>query len=233
MKVVISSNESRAVQDAIRAAIPDVESRPLVDGDIAILREDNEPVCLIERKTWSDLLASLGNRHLQDQLARMRAACACNILIIENANLPPFQAAPGRGVSAKFAHAYLLDVQRDGVFVMWVQTTADLGHVCAWLHKRACEGRLAPAAAGGGAAACGPADPIARTPRARNADAAGVRAAMLACIPGISIKKANELLRHIDIRIPLPETSPVKGIGSVLWKRIRDVLHVSAGASLL
>lgn len=207
------------------SANPSGGVEPLVDGDVVVFDDNNESVVIIERKTWSDLKSSITSRHLQDQLARMKQTGGKCVLIVETPDVPAFHGAPlrGHGVSDKRAHAFLADAQLHGVVVIFARDVNEFACVCAWLHKRASEGRLSADTRGVEDAARHV--PIAASARARHGTAADVRRAMIACIPGVSHKKADAILSVVKLSAdpPLPDASPIKGIGPVIWKRIRDV----------
>lgn len=233
MPIAASSNERSAVLDEVqRGAGCTLERRALADGDFHVFDKQNRLRYIVERKTWSDLRGSFARgQHLRDQIARGESAArdtgARYLLLVENP-ARHWSRATGPGVSDKCLLALLARLQLAGLPVVWSENPRETGCALAWMNERA-ERESADAASPG--AVLGSAVPVASA-RARGATRSDIHTAMLACVPGVSFKKAALLLRGGTLQGLLsrgPESlRKERGIGRVLAERLADVLWGSS-----
>lgn len=108
-----------------------------VNSDESVLvNSDEKPVVIIERKTVSDYLQSLGNKHLKNQLIRMKQSDAKLILLVEG-NLQPSFGNPSLQFKelATVNHLYNSMLNRIFVDQIPVIRSENLSETVIWLQK--------------------------------------------------------------------------------------------------
>lgn len=201
--VEISGNEREQVVTELGKFVR-LNRCALETGDFRVKNNKGECVYLVERKTLADLRSSFStNQHLQDQVARMQAESKLGgfrcFLVVESKTVPSWSGKPVHGpggrrlrVTDKALMSCLTKLQLAGLPIVFVSTVAETGMFLAWLAKRADEERPDPREL---TDVLGDCVPIARTARAKHATKQDVLTSMLACIPGVSKKRAQCILK--------------------------------------
>lgn len=252
VSVLVSSNERPLVRQAFSKLIPSVKFERIDDGDIQVFSE-NQLAFLVERKTLEDLRGSYASKdhHLQDQVARMLRVCdekcAYGVLLVESKEIPSWSSSPPTSwfsrckasksfVSDKALNACLAKLQLyERLRVLFTRTPEETARCVKWLvehiEKKAYQ-PPAPSSVEPKPTTLGPAVPVASTARLKNASKEDIHAAMLACIPTISQRKAKRLLYACGgglagVRKVVSEKKKpkVEGIGKKAWQTLYDYLH--------
>jgi Fanconi anemia group M protein len=174
----------------------------LIHGDYALPNG-----VVIERKTVNGLHASITGGRFWDQVAELRRSCRAPYLLIEGPLVPR---------ELPWSHTAIgvcLGVLGQGMPIIW---SVDTTQTAEWLH------RLAVRSAG--------AAPVRDRPayaRRRKAGAEHVPEAILAAVPGISVKRARALLQAFGTVRGVMEAGQqewlgVRGIGPIQAARLDE-----------
>lgn len=192
-------------------------------SDFRIACDDGE-VLLVERKTASDLLASIADGRLLHQSADMARASRWSYLLITGAleaNNGGKVVADGilTGWSFEAVQGALLSVQELGVFVIWCAGNSDIEPAMARLAARNRDASLVVAPA-------------------RAPSILGAGEAALAALPGIGLDRLDNLLRACDtparalVFLTDPAANGVPGIGPATKANVRKALSLAVGETL-
>jgi ERCC4-type nuclease len=182
-------------------------------GDVMVATDDGQ-VLLIERKSSSDLMASIADGRLFDQAARMHEQSPWSYVVVTEPITSMGGKIPGSGWAYSAVMGALLTVQELGVCVTWADGPRDFGPCVVRLANRKRE----------------PARMLAKPARGLATIAPG--ADILAALPGIGPERALALLEHLPSAAwaiqYLTDTSwpkaPVPGIAEGSRKKVRAAL---------
>ena len=191
--MVFDHREVRSgIPDALAAAGIDLRPEQLPAGDYVISDR-----LVVERKTGADLAASIKDRRLFEQVARLKSSFEAVVLVVEGEPVHISEASwQGALARALASGASLLRTEDAGETAMWL----------ARFHRL--EGKPPSEVRG---------RPIPRRP---TSDLLDVAEDVLRCLPGISTVGARRLLEHFgSLRAVFaagePELRAVPGIGPV------------------
>jgi ERCC4-type nuclease len=113
-------------------------------GDFEIATAETVAL-IVERKTWSDLVSSLGNGHLAEQMSRMVAKCklvgARPVLLVEHSCVYDWSKNSGN-LGHKFIDCCLNKYAVEGISVVRTENLAHTECVLLWLLKRCADGKV-------------------------------------------------------------------------------------------
>lgn len=192
-------------------------------SDFRIACDDGE-VLLVERKTASDLLASIADGRLLHQSADMARTSRWSYLLITGAleaNNDGKVVADGilTGWSFAAVQGALLSIQEMGVFITYCAGNSDIEPALARLAARNRDASLI-------------------VPPARAPSILGAGEAALAALPGIGLDRLDNLLRACDtparalVFLTDPASNGVPGIGPATKANVRKTLSLAVGETL-
>lgn len=121
-KIIIDSREGK-----LKEIINDdnISFEQLNVGDAQIVNENNEVLCIIERKTWSDLSSSIKDNRYHEQKSRLLASnCKCIVYLIEGNISCQHRSLPKNTLLSCLIGASL----RDNISVFYTQNHQDTLH---------------------------------------------------------------------------------------------------------
>ena len=242
----VDSREPPAVREALERAGVKYEVGTLEVGDFCIYNSSGIPVLAIERKTWSDLRSSFGDRRLANQAARLIPTCQSQrvrpLYLVEHPTVPGWD-GNNRGISDKLLDCSLNRNLVNGIGVVRTRNVDHTAEILGWFSKRAMDGKVEPLSNSGDPQitySCPGGrgeDPLSvHTRKSDNMTPARCWRSMLAVIPGVSSKKAAAIAEHYKNpselssayvacsgkreREDLVKKLKIKGVGPELSKRI-------------
>lgn len=109
-------------------------------GDFQIANPTENIAVIIERKTWSDLISSLGGGRLGEQTARIVDKCretgARPILLVEHDKVHGWGSAKSSGISNKFLDCTLVKYALEGFSVVRTRDVQHTRDVVLWILER-------------------------------------------------------------------------------------------------
>ncbi len=189
LQVKIDTRESALVQQFDSAFDFVIETLDL--GDVQILDEENGIRLVFERKTLSDLAASIRDGRYKEQKHRLLATypAKCITYIIEGGMLMP-QDAYGLKQSV-YTGIYTHTMYRDGIHVVF---TRNLGETAAWIRHVATKCKENPAKMVGGEETEYVNSCKAKARKIHNIDAKTCYKLQLCQIPNVSYKVADSIM---------------------------------------
>lgn len=185
LKSVLDVREAKLKDVWEQTRVP-LESQALPIGDWCMYK-DEEPVCIVERKSLADLHASLRDGRWTEQKARIQSnrGNAVVVYVIEDDGRTRLDESTGWKISC------ILGTQiRDNIHVMQTKSVKETFNVIAKLWSKLSEGSWAPVA-------CDSKNPSLFPTRALkkidNATPAAVWRSQLACIPRVSMAIADKV----------------------------------------
>jgi ERCC4-type nuclease len=200
-------------------------------GDFEIATAETVAL-IVERKTWSDLVSSLGNGHLAEQMSRMVARCklmgARPVLLVEHSCVYDWSKSSGN-LGHKFIDCCLNKYAVEGISVVRTENLAHTECALLWFLKRCADGKvpsfipqLSVSAAAG-------------TQRFRKKDfSASPWEGMLVSIRGVSkatakkisekFTNAKEFILALEAHGDIVKSVAIKGVGQKLCADIREAL---------
>ena len=192
-------------------------------SDFRVACDDGE-VLLVERKTASDLLASIADGRLLHQAADMALTSRWSYLLVTGeitANRDGKVVADGvlTGWSFAAVQGALLSIQEMGVFITYCAGNSDIEPALARLAARSRDASLVIAPA-------------------RAPSILGAGEAALTALPGIGLDRLDNLLRACDtparalVFLTDPAANGVSGIGPATKANVRKALSLGVGETL-
>ena len=220
--IVVDTHEPPALIDALKKSGAHFVIGTLDIGDILIYR-DGVPAVLIERKTWSDLRASIRDNRLGEQTARMIPLCkeanVRPIYLVEHPNVPQWEAAGDiRGLSDKLIDCTINGYVTAGIGVIRSAGITHTSDIVTWLLRRTHEGKIS-GFSGHGSNVHGFVAPV-QCKKGANLTKRAIWLNMLQTIHGMSKSKAEQIEKHF--KDPAALIVAYQQIGSN--KRKREVL---------
>lgn len=113
-------------------------------GDF-LIASGSSPVIIIERKSWADLVSSLGDNRLSEQTARIVEKCkgagARPVLIVECDRVYGWEGKSG-GLSNKFIDCVISKYSIEGFSVMRTKDVSHTASLVKWLLDRCIKGKI-------------------------------------------------------------------------------------------
>jgi len=214
--LIIDGREPAAVFSALSACAHTRENLEVGDFQISV---SDVPVIIIERKSWSDLVASLSDNRMKEQTARLVAKCksvgARPVLIVECAHVHGWEGATG-GHNHKFIDCTLTKYAIEGFSVLRTKNIAHTASLVTWLFNRCSIGKVpqfSPTLQFSGHAG---------EQKFRKKDYDNPWEVMLTAVRGVSKKKAQDISKKFtNAKLLLHaleggKTLDIKGIGKKL-----------------
>jgi len=184
--LTIDSREPKSLFAAFEASQLTFTRATLDVGDFEIGSSDKIAI-IVERKTWTDLVSSVANTHLAEQMARTVAKCqlvgARPILLIEHDRVYDWTGCTGR-LGHKFIDCCINKYALEGVTVVRTENITHTKDVITWFQGRCNKGFVKSATNVS----------VAGKQRFRKKDFGGNSwESMLSAIRGVSKAKAKEI----------------------------------------
>lgn len=223
--VLVDQREPSSVVDAVRAALPGIPvATAMLDAGDAWLATSDGALVVVERKTPSDLLSSIGDGRLFAQAVSMRALSPWSYVVVTGNLLPGSDGRvwlERRSTNWNFDAVWgaLLSVQESGAAVVFCRGEGEYG---ATLQRLAARGRESK-----------------RVPPSRETGLATPGELALAALPGIGPERTGALLQFCGTpALALVyltgdgQDDPVPGIGPKTRAAVRAALGLYPNTKL-